>query len=181
MLSRVSVVTLDGLAREIADSAAPGIRRISMDTTEFVVRSVLEDLRRDLRYLPDVRVFRGTAAAVTRALVQMINSQPEIVRQGFAAAFDQGELSPRERDLILVGDEFLRRMGSKEVACDDLLKTTALEALESDKPECERVASLRDICLVFDGVYLGAELYWRLLSTRWSSISIVCFETRPAA
>jgi ATP-dependent helicase/DNAse subunit B len=163
VLSRVSVVTLDGLAREIADSAAPGIRRISMDTTEFVVRSVLEDLRRDLRYLPDVRVFRGTAAAVTRALVQMINSQPEIVRQGFAAAFDQGELSPRERDLILVGDEFLRRMGSKEVACDDLLKTTALEALESDKPECERVASLRDICLVFDGVYLGAELYWRLL------------------
>jgi len=164
VLSRVSVVTLDSLAREIADSAAPGVRRISLDTSEFVVKSVLEDLANGLEYLPDVREFRGTAAAVTRSLLQLINTQPEVVRQGFAIAYSQGELSPRERDLILVGDEFLKRMRSKEVACDDLLKTIALEALESDKSECERVNALRDVCLVIDGVYPGAGLHWRLLN-----------------
>ena len=164
VLSSVSVVTLDELAGEVADSSAPGIRRISLDTTEYVVKSTLVDLRKDLEYLPDVQEFRGTAAAVTRSLLQMINSHPEIVRQGFAFAFDQGELSPRERDLILIGDEFLRRMRSERTACDDLIKTIALEALESDKFECERVRALRDECLVLDGVYHGAELHWRLLN-----------------
>ena len=164
VLSSVSVVTSDSLAREIADSAAPGVRRISLDTTEFVVRLILEDLRSILEYLPDVREFRGTAAAVTRSLLHLINTQPEVVREGFAVAYSQGELSPRERDLILVGDEFLRRTRSKEVACDDLLKTIALEALEPDSSDCERVSALRDVCLVLDGVYPGSELHWRLLN-----------------
>lgn len=53
VLSSVSVVTLDELAGEVADSSAPGIRRISLDTTEYVVKSTLEDHRKDLEYLPD--------------------------------------------------------------------------------------------------------------------------------
>lgn len=161
-LSRVRTVTLDELVREIVDSALPGVRRIGYTATEYVVALILQRLSDRLHYLPNVHVFPGVAAAVTRYILDAINTVPEVLGDGFEVAHTMRVKSPLERDLVLVADEFLYQMRRSNSACSDLLCALALKALESG--ECARVQALSSETFIVDGVYPTTELRWRLLS-----------------
>jgi len=162
VISNIRVVTPDGLINEIVDSAAPGIRRISRTATEYIVSTILADHQENLTYLRDIHKFPGTAAAVTRFILATINTVPEVVSKGFRHAFDSGDLGARDRDLILVGDEFLRRMRDRRSACTDMLWALGLEALRSG--DCARVKALSEQLVIIDGIYSSTELYWQVLA-----------------
>lgn len=161
LIASIYPVTLDGLVDEIVDSAVPGIRRIGRTATEYVVASILRDYREALSYLPDVQVFPGIATVVARFISATINAVPEVVHSGFEAAIDSANASPRDKDLILVGDEFLDRLRKRGAACDDVLLVLALEALDSG--DSARVQKLSEQQLVIDRVYRSSELQWRVL------------------
>jgi hypothetical protein len=161
-VSTVRTVTLDELVREVVDSASPGVRRIGHTATEYVVASILQRLSDRLHYLPDVNVFPGVAAAVTRYILDAVNTSPEVLRSGFEGAYGSEARSAQDRDLVLVADEFLSQMRHSNSACRDLLCALALEALQSG--ECARVEALSNETLILDGVYPTTELRWRLLS-----------------
>lgn len=162
LLSSVCPVTLDRVINEIVDSAMPGVRRIGRTATEYVVASILKDRREDLGYLPDVQTFPGTATAVARFISATVNAVPEVVHSGFREAINPANPTKRDRDLILVGDEFLNCLRSRRVACADMLWILGLEALRSG--ECSRVQKLSQQRVVIDGVYSFTELHWRVLA-----------------